>query len=1256
MTAVVQAALCSVVAVWAFGFGLKASAAPAAGDWQTGAGHRWRELKLPANGRTFLQRLPATTTGISFTNYISEEKGLENALRTTGAGVAAGDVDGDGWCDLYFCGMENNNALYRNLGGWRFQDVTAAAGVACEGEYSAGAVLADVDGDRDLDLLVTSLGGGTRLFLNDGKGKFTESTDSGLVRRFGGTSMALADIDGNGTLDLYVCNYATTKIEDRPNAKFDAKTVNGRMVLTAIDGVPMTSPELTNRYIVDSEKVVRELGEPDVLYLNDGRGKFRPLSDTDGTFLDEEGKPLTMPLYDFGLSVMFRDMNGDLAPDIYICNDLFPPDRIWVNDGRGRFRAMSNLALRNTCRFAMGVDFADLNRDGFDDFFVVDMLSRSHAMRKMQTVGVPGMYLPPGKVDNRLQYKRNTLFLSRGDGTYAEIAQLAGLDATEWSWMPVFLDLDLDGFEDVFVTTGHDRDSLHADAVATILKLRTGRKLSDLEHRALKKKYYPILRVSNQAFRNRGDLTFEDKAKEWGFDYVGISQGLCLADLDNDGDQDMLVVHLNDVVGVYRNESTAPRVAVQLAGKAPNTTGVGAKIRFTGGPVPQSQEMICGGRYLSGDENVRTFACGKSTGGMSIEVTWRNGNVSLLKDVRPNRLYEIDETTSARSASPPKRQDALPERTLFADVSGLLQHIHHETWFKDFEVQPMLPRMFSQLGPGVSWFDLDGDGWEDLTIGTGAGGQMAVFHNDGRGGFKPQDADVLKLPVPRDQTTPLGWRRADGSVVLLVGSSIYEDAQPSGACVREFDLSKPSAGGKFPAWEVAAGPMAMADVHGDGTLDLFVGGRIEPRRYPDSPSSLMFRGTGNQFEIDEENCKRLGLTGMVSGCVFSDLDGDGDPDLILACEWGPIRIYRNDAGKLSPWSWNVAVGEGAPELGRPFKQLEQLTGWWNGVSAGDFDGDGRLDLVAANWGRNTKFEAHRSKPLRVVFGEWTVKGLVDVFDSYEDAELKKLVPWGTYSLAKFFPWIVERYGTQTAYSTAGTEEIVGERMKSARTLQASWLESTLFLNRGDRFDVRALPIEAQLSPAFGVNVADLNGDGNEDVFLSQNFFSVDGDTSRYDAGRGLLLTGDGKGNLRPMPGQDSGLKIYGEQRGSALCDFDADGRVDLVVSQNAAETKLYRNTDARPGLRVKLAGPPGNPHGVGAAVRLIAGSKAGPVREIHSGSGYWSQDASIQVLGAADAALKLWVRWPGGKEVTVELPAGRKEVVVDPAGNVVRSR
>jgi hypothetical protein len=1250
-------------------------------------------LKVPVTGRAFLERLPAESTGIRFTNYLSEDKALESSVRTSGSGVAAGDVDGDGWCDLYFCGMEAPNALYRNLGNGRFSDMSASAGVACADQYSTGAVLADVDGDGDLDLLVNSVGGGSRLFLNDGKAKFTEAMNAGLVRKFGSTSFALADIDGNGTLDVYVCNYAAVKIEDRPNARFDSVMVNGRPVLTAIDGVPMTSPELTNRYFVDAERIVRELGEADILYLNEGGGRFKPVPWTEGGFLDEQGKPLTKPPYDFGLSVMFRDMDGDLAPDIYVCNDLFPPDRIWVSDARGRFRAMSNLAVRNTCRFAMGVDFADIDRDGLEDFFVVDMLSREHEKRKTQTMGVTPLYLPVGLIDNRPQYKRNTLYLNRGDGTYAEIAQLAGLDATEWSWMPLFLDVDLDGFEDVLVTTGHTRDSLNADAVEAIIRGRRGRKLTDQEHRELKKKHFPLLNLHNQAFRNRGDLTFEDKAHEWGFDHVGTSHGMCLADLDNDGDVEVIVNHLNDLAGVYRNQSAAPRVLVRLRGKAPNTHGIGAKIRLLGGPVPQVQEMICGGRYLSSDDTVRMFAAGKATGAMTLEVTWRSGAMSRVSDVHPNRLYEIDETAASPSHLTPHAPSPTP---LFTDASSLLNHTHVDLLFEDFGRQPLLGKRLSQLGPGISWSDLDGDGWDELMIGGGAGGQMAVYRNDGQGGFKPWDSSLLREPLPRDQTTLLGWRRADGSNVVLAGTANYEAEQLGGACVREFDLGQNLRGGNFPGWEVSVGPLAMADVNGDGTLDLFVGGRVEAQKYPETPSSLMFRGSGGGFEIDEENCRSLALIGMVSGAVFSDLDADGDPDLVLACEWGPLKILRNDRGKLTAWDWRVNItdaraGDSAaarpspgaatspsnnaaesagtkanPDVSAPeasarhaprATRLSQLTGWWNGVNAGDFDGDGRLDLVAGNWGRNSRYENFRARPLRVVFGEWTIPGVVDVFEAYEDPHLKKLVPWATYGVARLLPWMAERFPTQTAFSTAGIAEMLGERTKSAKTLEAVWLETTVFLNRGDHFEARPLPIEAQFSPAFGVNVADLDGDGNEDVFLAQNFFAVDGDTSRCDAGRGLLLLGDGKGGFRSMPGQESGIKVYGEQRGSAVSDYDGDGRVDLVVSQNGAETKLYHNTAGDPGLRVRLAGPTGNPAGVGAVLRLMSGSGwFGPAREIHAGSGYWSQDSTVQVLGSPQEATQLQVRWPGGKVTTTELPRAAREVTVDVAGKILKSK
>ena len=635
---------------------------------------------------------------------------------------------------------------------------------------------------------------------------------------------------------------------------------------------------------------------------------------------------------------------------------------------------------------------------------------------------------------------------------------------------------------------------------------------------------------------------------------------------------------------------------------------------------------------------------------MSLEVTWRAGAVSIVNDVKPNRLYEINEAGAKPAPFPQSRTQAAEANPFFTDASHLIKHSHVDYPFDDFGRQPLLGKRMSQLGPGVSWFDLDGDGLEELIVGGGAAGQMAVYRNDGKGGFNPWDSPLLREQLPRDQTTLLGWRKADGSSVVLAGTANYEAEQLGGACVSEFDLGRNKRGGNFPGWEVSAGPLAMADLDGDGTLDLFVGGRVEAKKYPETPSSLMFRGTGGDFAIDEENCKRLSLISMVSGAVFSDLDEDGDPDLVLACEWGPLKIFRNKGGKLTPWNCPIKT------LNSQFLTLNQLTGWWNGVTTGDFDGDGRLDIVAGNWGRNSKYERFKERPLRTFFGEWTVPGVTDVFDAYDDPDLKKPVPWATYRVARLLPWVAERFPTQTSFSTAGLAEILGDRVKTAKVLEAVWLETTVFLNRGDHFEARPLPVEAQFSPAFGVNVADMDGDGNEDIFLSQNYFAVDGDTSRYDAGRGLWLAGDGKGGFRAVPGQKSGVKVYGEQRGSAVCDYDGDGRIDFVVSQNGAETKLYRNTAAKPGLRVRLAGPSGNPVGVGAVLRLVSGGKSGPAREVHAGSGYWSQDSAVQVLAAAQPPAQIWVRWPGSKVMTTDVPRTAREVTVDVTGKMLQSK
>lgn len=1154
------------------------------------------------------QLMPPAQTGVTFSNLLSVDRFTTNQIYLNGSGVAAGDVDGDGKCDLYFCALDNNNVLYRNLGDWKFQDITAAAGVSCAGLDATGAALADLDADGDLDLVVNTVGGGTEIFANDGRAHFSKVAV--LNPGKGGMSLALADIDGDGRLDIYVVNYRTVTVRDQPNTRFQGETVDGKMVIHRVNGRPVTEPDLANRFTLDVGGKMLEHGEAHVLYRNEGNWKFSAVSFTDGSFLDEDGQPLREPPFDWGLSAMFRDINGDGAPDLYVCNDFHSPDRFWINDGKGRFRAAPRLALRHTSMFSMGVDFADINRDGYDDFFVADMLSREHRRRQTQIGNLSPMVLPIGLVEDRPQYSFNNLQLNRGDGTFAEIARLCRIDASDWSWASIFMDADLDGYEDLFITTGHERDALHMDHInAQEAKKNSGR-LSGMELLNMQRGV-PRLATAKAAFRNRGDLTFEEVTASWGFGGEGIAHGMCLADLDNDGDQDIAVNSLNGPAALYRNESDAPRVGVRLRGN-----GTGARIKLVGGPVSQSQEMISGGRYLSSDDPMRVFAAAKPA---RIEVRWRSGKKSVLENAKPNEIHMIDET-SAQPAALELPRKPVP---IFQNASQLLNHRHHEESYDDFARQPLLPFRLSQLGPGISWSDFDGDGLDDLIVGSGRGGRISFFRNNGQGGFAAFSDPFLERPLTRDQTAIIG-----SGPLIIAGSANYEDGLTNGGAIRIYDLQRKATGESVIGQASSRGPLAMADIDANGTLDLFVGGRVNPARYPEPADSILLRNEGSRFAPHQ----RFEKIGLVSGATFSDLDGDGKPELILACEWGTVRVFQLNGANYVDTTEKLGLA----------KQI----GWWNGVATGDFNNDGLLDIVASNWGHNSRYHA----PRFLYYGDINGAGGVDLVEAYFDPQLNKEVPERVLkSAAGAMPFLESAFPTYERYSVASVAEIYGEKLKKCVRLEANTLSSTLFLNRGDHFEAIPLPVEAQFAPAFGISVADMDGDGNEDIFLAQNFFATNPEMARCDGGRGLWLRGDGRGQFTAVSGQESGVMIYGEQRASALADFDGDGRIDLAVSQNGAATMLFRNTGAKPGLRVTLRG---NPNVVGASMRLSFGAKEGPRREIRAGSGYLSQDGLTQVLGMPEAPTQISVRWPGGKTTVSVIPSGAKAVEIAADGNL----
>ncbi len=1230
----VRSTVRSAVALLLIGAAAACSAPAVDTSWHQETGYRWRALAVAKKGHDGFEMLNASMTGLTHQNHIDDETGLANRGLLDGAGVALGDVDGDGRPDVVLVSEEKPAALYRNNGGFHFTDVTVASGLDFRGLSTTSAVLADVDGDRDLDLIVGTFGGPVKLWLNDRKGHFTDATAaSGLTGGYNATTMTLADVDGNGTLDLYVATYKTR------NA-LDAFTPQQRafdQVLKKIGDSVVVVDQWKAQYRVEARP---ELGgfmrsqraEPDLFFLNDGKGHFTRTLVLGPRFRDENGAPLTVEPDYFTLAARFYDVNGDGAPDLYVCNDLEDPDQFWLNDGAGNFRLAPPLALRVTSNTCMSVDFADINRDGHVDIFTTDMLAPTLAARQRNIPTHTPLQKPVGLSPERTQWMRNMLQLSRGDGTWAQIGDFAGVSATDWTWGSAFLDVDLDGYEDLLTVNGHRYDVREADPYDRIRnsfpRVPWNRESAE----------FPRLLTKNVALRNGGDLAFQDVSQSWGFGVdSAVSQGMALADLDGDGALDVVVTRLNAPSVVYRNTSNAPRLAVRLLGGAGNTQGIGAVVTVRSGALPaQSREVTAGGYYLSGSDPQLTFAVARDSNAV-IEVAWRSGKRSLITAGGSNRLYEISEPTAAAVSAPLPRASVPPVTPLFANATPLLEGATHvDSLFADFRRQPLLPTRLSQLGPGVSWIDVDHDGRDDLVFASGRGGRLNVLRNTGDR-FVPMQVpgDVQAY----DLTTVLPAPDGRGGTTLLVGQSSYEasnadDALRLAAVLGFHAAQRIGAANSIAGGDTGSvGAMAMADINGDGYLDLFVGARVIPGAWPLPARSRLFLGTAaGAFALDSSNTKALASLGLVSAAIFADLDGDGRPELIVATEFGPVRVLHNASGQFR---------DASREMG-----FSDRSSRWNGVNVGDFDGDGKLDIVATSWGRNVPWQTSVTRPYELVVGQVGGDRLGLIF-ARADSITRREMPLDPLSrLGAAIPAVKEKFATFADFAKADVDAVLGPAAASAIRVGATTFDHTIFLNRGGHFEARSLPTAAQLAPAFGVVVADFDGDGREDLFLAQNFFPTEINAMRFDAGAGLVLLGDGAGSFRAQTVQASGISVLGDQRGAAAADFDGDGRVDLAVSQNGAPMTLWHNVAGVPGLRVRLQGPPGNPLAIGAQLRVVSGAARGPLREIHAGSGYWSMDAATQVVALPSGATALWVRWPSGQEQTVPIKPGQMELTL----------
>jgi enediyne biosynthesis protein E4 len=1196
---------------------LAASVVARAVEWQSQPGFRVAPLARPVGSGAGFTLLPPSALGIDFTNALAPDRVQRFQNLMNGSGVAAADIDGDGLTDLYFCHKQSANQLYRNLGNGRFGNITAQAGAACTNQTSTGAVFADVNGDGAPDLLVSSFGGPHSALFNDGRGRFTNATASaGITGKSGSTSLALGDLDGDGDLDLYWCNFGVQAIL-RDGGVVSTRMVNGQ-------------PQVTGRYANRLRLVngmLYEFGEPDSLFINDGTGRFTA-APWETHFTDESGKPMAPP-WDFGLAVQIRDANGDGHPDIYVCNDFQTPDRLWLGDGRGHFRAAGPFALRNMSYASMGVDFADIDRDGRMDFVTVEMLSADLPQHLRTASPMQPLERIPGRFEDREDFPRNCLYWNRGDGTWAEIAFFAGVAATGWSWTPLFLDVDLDGWEDLLVSNGHLHDVNNRD-VSDQNEARAGQSLKatkDILGR------FPPLEPPKFAFRNRGDLTFENMSRAWGFDASRMAHGMISVDLDGDGDLDVAANALEGPPLIWRNNATAPRVAVRLRGAGANTAGIGAILTLRGGPVVQTQEMICGGQYLSHSDTLRVFAAG--TGPLELEVRWRSGRTSKIADVKAGFLYEVLESDAGTATPPPTLKSTAP---WFADVSASLNHTHVEPAFDDFGQQPLLPQRYGQLGPAVAWMDLNRDGAEDLVIGSGRSGQPGVFVGNGKGGFSPFP---VHGPVAHDDLAGLalipGGTNGAGRLVAAMAS--YENGRDATGTLQVWDIQDDGlqSAASVPMGNVSSGAMALADFDQDGSLDVFVAGRLKAGRWPEPVSSQWLRNVGGNLSPAPEASAPFRAVGLVSDAVAADLDGDGRTDLALACELGPLRLFQNLGGTFREWTPSVQMPDGRRT------DLKSWVGGWTSVQAVDLDGDGRLDLVVGNLGRNTRWQAW-GEPQAAMFWADLGEGTVSVVEALRSGDVFRPVR-DRQTLARGIADLPARVTSAAQMSGMDARSMFPGDAKVGQATMTT-LASIALLHRGDVWEWIELPREAQWAPVFGIAPGDFDGDGVMDVFLAQNLFAVRPDDSRLDSGHGLLLRGDGKGRLEPVPSAQSGIAIYGEGRGAAAADFDRDGRLDLAVAQNGAATRLFRNLSGTPGLRVELAGPAGNPRGIGAVVRSTVAGKSGPAQAVSSGGGYGST-GSATTLWHGPRPQTITVRWPNGTETRAAVPNGAADMRID---------
>jgi hypothetical protein len=1083
-----------------------------------------------------------SVSGVDFVNALeSDPKSARNNIwfdyYYNGSGVAAGDINNDGLPDLFFASNEGENRLYINKGDFQFEDITETAKINPSNKnWSTGAVMADVNEDGWLDIYVCQAGyviyknrsdRENLLFINNRDGSFTESAaEYGINDGNESVSAAFFDYDKDGDLDLYVLN-------ESKYAKREFKEVF--------------------EDLEDSNNLREASGS---LYRND-----------EGVFVDVTEAAGVMS-YGYGLGLAVSDINQDGWIDIYVSNDYYIPDLMFINNGDGTFTDEIKERTRQVPFYGMGCDVADFNNDGFPDIASVDMAATDHVRDKTLMASMDfdlfDYYVNSKKY--QYQYMFNTMQLNNGNGTFSNIAGLAGLLRTEWSWSTLLADFNNNGWKDYFISNGYRKQSLDND-FRKILNDENEKYAGKIPLNRLAEIYneIPEFKSPNLMFRNNKDLTFSEVSNEWGVDQPSYSNGAVYADLDADGDLDLIVNNIDHEAFILKNRSremsSGNYVQFTFSADMPQAQSYNAKIRLRSGDSLQYQEFHPTRGYAGSVEPLVHFGLGNKEEIERVEIEWLDGRVQILENVAANQRITLNIEDAEK-----RKEDIVEVETPLlmeeVDPASLgIDFIHVENNYNDFLKEILLPHRQSTLGPALDVADVNGDGLEDFYIGGAHLQPGGLFIQKTDGSFRRlqegspsdgmdsyrEDQGAHFFDADNNGTPDLfivsgGGEIPEGDPIL--SDRFYINATNEKNDVRFFKVNA------LDSFFTAGNVVRSADLTGDGRKELFIGGAARPGVYPYPDRSYILQLVGNKYrDITESVNPELLKPGIVKDANWTDIDGDGAVDLVLVGEWMPIRVFMNQG--------DGALIEKSESMG-----LKDTEGWWYSVESADLDGDGRQDLIAGNVGLNTKFSASPKKPFHVFADDFDNNGSVDIVLSKQYKG--KLVPArGRECSSDQMPFIKEKFPTYEDFALAELNDIYGDnKLESALHEQVKTFSSTVFLNRSDGFESIPLPNLAQISPIMGIEILDINRDGILDIIAAGNMYNTEVETPRYDAGNGVVLLGDGKGQFRALPVHESGLNAPKNVKDIALVKSGGEGNY-LIIANNNAEPQVFRIKEAQ---------------------------------------------------------------------------------------------